>query len=87
MIMYLVTNHALSQKVLHIETEVLESYKCLGMCHIEPRCKSVNFSKKLKLCELNTATKKEFPGNYGPSENYDYYGMGKGMTIAVKKEL
>ena len=82
-----VANHALSQKAFQTETEVQESYKCLMMCQLAPQCKSFNFSKKLKICEMNTATKNEFPRNYGLREDYEYYHMGKGIVIAAKGEL
>ena len=85
-IVYPIKNHALHQKVLQTETEIEESH-CLLICQLESRCKSFNFSKKLAICELNSASKKEFPENFARHTDYDYYHMGKGMIMRVKQEL
>lgn len=82
-----VTNHALSKNVFHSEREVQESYQCLMMCQLDPRCRSFNFSLELKVCELNTATKKEFPGNYGFQKDYDYYDITSGIAMDAKDDL
>ncbi len=79
-----VRNQALFDKILQIETEVAESYKCLVMCQLDARCKSFNFSQKYKICELNTATKKEFPRNYRPRDEYSYFQMSSGILKVVR---
>ena len=79
--------HALSGSVFRTETEVRESHDCLVMCQILSNCKSFNFSKKKKMCELNSSTKKESPANYGARSDYDYYQFGKGVLVARKGEL
>ncbi len=83
-----VANYALSGKTFQTETEVAESYKCLVMCQTDAKCKSFNFSKKDKICELNTATKKEFPRNYIPRKGYSYFQMNSGtIKVARRSEL
>jgi hypothetical protein len=73
--------------VFQTETDVQESFNCLIMCQVSPTCKSFNFSKKKKVCELNSATKKEFPQNYVGRSDYDYYQFGKGMVVSRGGEL
>ena len=80
-----VPNYALSDKIFQTETEVAESYKCLVMCQLDTRCKSFNFSQKEKICEMNTATKKEFPRSYGPRNNYSYYHLSSGIIKVARR--
>ena len=54
------------------------------VCQLDKRCKSFNFSKKLKLCELNSGTKKEFPRNFVSNMDFDYYHIKHGI---VRQEL
>ena len=79
--------YALSGSVFRTESDVKESYHCLLMCQIASTCKSFNFSRKEKICELNSATKKGFPKNYTARSGYDYYQFGKGMVVTRKGEL
>ena len=74
----------LSEKTFHTEENFQESFECLVLCQMDNRCKSFNFSKKLQLCELNSATKKEFPGNLVSSKDFDHYHVNRGV---VKQEL
>ena len=83
-----VPNYALSGKAFQTEMEVTESYKCLIMCQLDAKCKSFNFSKKYKICELNTGTKKEFPRRYGARNEYSYFQMSEGVVkVARRNEL
>jgi hypothetical protein len=77
-------HHALSGKTFHTEEYFEESYECLMVCQLDKRCKSFNFSKKLKLCELNSGTKKESPGNFVSNMDFDYYHIKHGI---VRQEL
>jgi hypothetical protein len=79
--------HALSGNVFRTETDVEESHHCLLMCQISPNCKSFNFSRKEKVCELNSATKKDFPKSYGARSGYDHYQFGKGMVVTRRGDL
>ncbi|CAB3991548.1 Pancreatic secretory granule membrane major glyco GP2 [Paramuricea clavata] len=80
-----VPNYALSDKIFQTETEVVESYQCLVMCQLDTQCKSFNFSQKEKICEMNTATKKEFPRSYGPRNNYSYYHLSSGIVKVARR--
>ncbi|CAB4019502.1 Hypothetical predicted protein [Paramuricea clavata] len=80
-----VPNYALSDKIFQTETEVAKSYQCLVMCQLDTRCKSFNFSQKEKICEMNTATKKEFPRSYGPRNNYSYYHLSSGIIKVARR--
>ena len=75
------TNHALSEKVLQTEADILESYQCLMMCQLEPRCQSFNFSKRWKICEMSSATKREFPRNFFSRADYNYYDVDKAVSM------
>ena len=79
-----IPNYALSGKTYQTENDVEESYKCFVMCQLEKKCKSFNFSKKEKICELNTGTKKEFPRNYGPRPNYSYFQVSRGVIKVTR---
>ncbi|XP_028405888.1 uncharacterized protein LOC114528449 [Dendronephthya gigantea] len=76
-------NHALHGKTFKTELEVTESYHCLAMCQLHAQCKSFNFSKKYKICELNTSTRKEFPKNYLGRSRYSYFPMDRGIVHEV----
>lgn len=82
-----VTHHALFQNVFHTELNVAHSYECLLVCHLEPKCKSFNFSPSLKTCDLNSATRGDFPARFVYHKNYDYYHMESGVITAAKQDL
>ena len=79
--------HALSGKAFHTEENLQESGECLTLCMLENQCKSFNFSKKLQLCELNSATKKEYPRNFAPNMDFDYYQISQGILKVARGEL
>ena len=79
--------HILSGSVSRREMGIKKSYDCLLMCQLVPECKSFNFSKKEEVCELNGATKKEFPANFVVRNDYDYYQLVKGIVVIRIGEL
>ena len=84
MMMSSTRKHALSKKTFHTEENLQESYECLMLCQLDKRCMSFNFSKKLQICELNSGTKKEFPGNIASNMDFDYHQINYGI---IKQEL
>jgi hypothetical protein len=54
---------------------------------LDKRCKSFNFSKKLKLCELNSGTKKEFPGNFFVTSLLYFCNTGELRVCVKNREL
>ena len=57
---------------------ILKNY--IMVCQLDKRCKSFNFCKKLKLCELNSGTKEEFLGNFASNMDIDCYHIKHGIV-------
>ncbi|XP_062570811.1 uncharacterized protein LOC134232853 [Saccostrea cucullata] len=49
---------------------------CIEECKSRKLCMSVNFNKKLMICELRTSTANKFPGELVDDPNFDYLDSG-----------
>ncbi|XP_071794512.1 ryncolin-1-like [Asterias amurensis] len=48
---------------------------------IDPRCVSINYFDSEKRCELNSATKTQFPGSFTYNQRSFYYDKDRGTTL------
>ena len=62
-------------------TKAVSSVTCVRDCMIDPRCVSINFFDSEKRCELNSATKTQFPGNFTYNQGSFYYDEDRGTTL------
>ena len=82
-----IAKHVVTGGVFQTEVEVKQAYQCFIMCQIDARCKSFNFSRKLKICELSSTSKKTTPTKYISHVDYNYYEMTDGVAINAKQDL
>ena len=81
------SDRALINHVLQREEEIQDSTDCLLMCSVAPSCKSFNHSKKEKMCELNSSSKRKSPKDFASRSGFVYFEKGKGMVVRRINEL
>ncbi|XP_031553778.1 uncharacterized protein LOC116290808 [Actinia tenebrosa] len=59
--------------VMYSEAEVQKDLICLNYCIILNDCKSFNYSKEKKICEINNATRQEYPEAFVKNDAFAYY--------------
>ncbi|XP_071794514.1 ficolin-2-like [Asterias amurensis] len=62
-------------------TKAVSSVTCVRDCMIDPRCVSINYFDSEKRCELNSATKTQFPGSFTYNQRSFYYDEDRGTTL------
>jgi hypothetical protein len=59
--------------VMYSEAGVQKEFICMNYCILYSECKSFNFSKEKKICELNNATRREYPDEFMKNDTFAYY--------------
>ncbi|XP_071794513.1 ryncolin-1-like [Asterias amurensis] len=62
-------------------TKAVSSVTCVRDCMIDPRCVSINYFDSEKRCELNSATKTQFPGSFTYNQRSFYCDEDRGTTL------
>jgi hypothetical protein len=65
--------YSLVGHVMHTEEGVQETFACMSYCLLYKGCKSVNFSKEKRICELNNAIRLEHPDLFMKKSTFVYY--------------
>ncbi|XP_033624589.1 ficolin-2-like [Asterias rubens] len=70
---FFAANHRALENVDFLVRKFSSAVLCVSYCHSEHECKSVNYRLKDQRCELNNATKDQYPDNFVVEYGTIYY--------------
>ena len=77
------TDTALVNHVIATEHGIEDSGKCLIVCMMT-KCRSLNYDKTEKICEVNDVTKDDYPRDLSAKAGFQYYHP-MSQPVLVKK--
>ncbi|XP_031564719.1 uncharacterized protein LOC116300091 [Actinia tenebrosa] len=67
--------------VMYTEAYVPDVFTCMNYCQLYNGCKSFNFSREKKICELNNATGREHHDGFHKKSSFVYYEKMRLLTV------
>ena len=78
------SNTALVNHVVAKEDGIKDTAQCLTVCMMN-KCRSLNFDKSEKICEVNDVTRDEYPRDLSAKAGFQYYHPMKQPVLVNKR--